>query len=151
MSWAWNRCWFPRAIIGCRGGRCGTPSPVSRRRTTSWLLSPPRAPRTLAVHGTDTYRDAIESTLALARYTAERVSESEGLSLVCEPQLSVVLFRRDGWGWEDYDRWSARLLADQIAFVLPTSWDGAPVARLCFVHPQTTRHMVDEIISTIAA
>ncbi len=104
----------------------------------------------LAVHGTDAYRDAIESTLAMARYAADSVSGCEGLTLVCEPQLSVVLFRRDGWQWCDYDSWSARLLADQIAFVLPTSWDGEPVARLCFVHPETTKQMVDEIISTIA-
>jgi glutamate/tyrosine decarboxylase-like PLP-dependent enzyme len=103
----------------------------------------------LAVHGTDRYRDAIESTLAIARYTAARVSRCEGLTLVCEPQLSVVLFRRDGWAWEDYERWSDRLLADQIAFVLPTSWDGEPVARLCFVHPGTTRQMVDELLATM--
>jgi hypothetical protein len=62
----------------------------------------------------------------------------------------VVLFRRDGWGWDDYEKWSARLLTDQIAFVLPTSWDGEPVARLCFVHPETTKQMVDELVSTIA-
>jgi aromatic-L-amino-acid/L-tryptophan decarboxylase len=104
----------------------------------------------LAVHGIDGYRDAIESTLAMARYTADRINGSEGLTLVCEPQLSVILFRRDGWGWEDYERWSARLLADQIAFVLPTSHDGEPVARLCFVHPETTKQIVDELISTIA-
>jgi aromatic-L-amino-acid/L-tryptophan decarboxylase len=104
----------------------------------------------LAVHGTDGYRDAIESALAIARYTADRINGSEGLTLVCEPQLSVVLFRREGWGWDDYERWSARLLADQIAFVLPTSWDGEPVGRLCFVHPETTKQMVDEVISTIA-
>jgi aromatic-L-amino-acid/L-tryptophan decarboxylase len=104
----------------------------------------------LAVHGIDAYRDCIEHTLAVTRYAADRINGCEGLTLLFEPQLSVVLFRRDGWGWRDYDRWSARLLADQIAFVLPTSWDGEPVARLCFVHPETTKEMVDEVISTIA-
>lgn len=104
----------------------------------------------LAVHGTDAYRDSIENTLTMARYAADRITWTEGLTLVCEPELSVVLFRRDGWGWDDYEKWSARLLADQIAFVLPTSWDGEPVARLCFVHPATTKQLVDEVISTIA-
>jgi hypothetical protein len=33
--------------------------------------------------------------------------------------------------------------------VLPTSWDGEPVARLCFVHPETTKQLVDEVMSTI--
>jgi glutamate/tyrosine decarboxylase-like PLP-dependent enzyme len=104
----------------------------------------------LAVHGTDGYRDAIESALAMSRYTADRIAGSEGLTLVREPELSVILFRRDGWGWDDYEKWSDRLLADQIAFVLPTTYDGEPVGRLCFIHPETTKQMVDELISTIA-
>lgn len=104
----------------------------------------------LAVHGTDAYRDNIENTLTMARYAADRVIATEGLTLVCEPELSVVLFQRDGWGWDDYENWSDRLLADQTAFVLPTSWDGEPVARLCFVHPETTKQLVDEVIATIA-
>jgi glutamate/tyrosine decarboxylase-like PLP-dependent enzyme len=103
----------------------------------------------LAVHGIDGYREAIESALAMARYTASRIDGAEGLTLLREPELSVVLFRRDGWGRDDYDKWSARLLADQVAFVLPTSYDGEPAARLCFVHPETTKQMVDELISTI--
>lgn len=103
----------------------------------------------LAIHGTDGYRDAVENTLTMARYAADRVTATEGLTLVCEPELSVVLFRRDGWGWDDYESWSARLLDEQIAFVLPTSWQGEPVARLCFVHPETTKQLVDEVIATI--
>jgi aromatic-L-amino-acid decarboxylase len=104
----------------------------------------------LAVHGIDAYRDSIENTLTMARYAADRVIGTHGLTLVCEPQLSVVLFRRDGWGWADYENWSARLLADQVAFVLPTSWDGEPVARLCIVHPETSKQLIDDVISTIA-
>jgi aromatic-L-amino-acid/L-tryptophan decarboxylase len=104
----------------------------------------------LAVHGTDAYRDGIENTITMARYAADRIAGTQGLTLVCEPQLSVVLFRRDGWGWDDYEKWSDRLLADQIAFVLPTSWDGEPVARLCLVHPETSKQLIDEVIATIS-
>jgi len=103
----------------------------------------------LAVHGTDGYRDSIENTLTMARYAADRIAGTEGLTLVREPELSVVLFRRDGWGWNEYENWSARLLADQIAFVLPTSWDGEPAVRLCIVHPDTTKQLVDDVISSI--
>ena len=104
----------------------------------------------LAVHGTDAYRDSIESTLTMARYAADRILATQGLTLIREPQLSVVLFRRDGWGFADYEKWSDRLLADQIAFVLPTTWDGEPVARLCLVHPDTTKQLIDEVIATIS-
>ena len=104
----------------------------------------------LAVHGTDAYRDAVENTLTMARYAADLITGTDGLTLVREPELSVVLFQRDGWGLDDYERWSDRLLAEQVAFVLPTDWDGEPVARLCFVHPETTKQLVDEVIATIA-
>jgi aromatic-L-amino-acid/L-tryptophan decarboxylase len=103
----------------------------------------------LAVHGTGAYRDAVEATLATARYAAACISAADGLELACEPQLSVVLFRREGWGWQEYRSWSARILAERIAFAVATSWDGAPAARLCFLHPGTTKQMVDELIATI--
>ena len=59
-----------------------------------------------------------------------------------------MLFRRTGWSAADYDSWSARLLADQIAFVTPTRWHGEPAARLAFLHPETTLDIVDEILRT---
>jgi len=104
----------------------------------------------LAVHGSDAYRDAIEGVLATARAAADRVRALPHLELVREPELSVVLFRRRGWAAADYDRWSTRLLDDQIAFVTPTRWHGEPVARLAFLHPETTLAIVDEILATTA-
>ena len=54
------------------------------------------------------------------------------------PQLSIVLFRRTGWTPERYTQWSHQLLRDQVAFVTPTKWEGETVARLAFLHPNTT-------------
>ena len=104
----------------------------------------------LAVNGSDAYRDAIERVLAVARTTAEHIRATPQLELVREPELSVVLFRRKGWTAADYDAWSARLLEEQIAFVTPTRWHGEPVARLAFLHPETTVEIVDEILATTA-
>jgi aromatic-L-amino-acid/L-tryptophan decarboxylase len=104
----------------------------------------------LAVHGTDAYRDAIESALALARAAAALVRADPHLELIRDPELSVVLFRRHGWDARDYDAWSKRLLAGQIAFVTPTSWEGETVARFAFLHPETTLDTVREIIATMA-
>ena len=50
----------------------------------------------------------------------------------------------------DYDDWSVRLLAQQIGFVTPTTWEGETVARLAFLHPGTTLAMVEEILATMA-
>jgi hypothetical protein len=64
--------------------------------------------------------------------------------------LSIVLFRRTGWSAQDYEDWSVRLLAQQVGFVTPTSWEGETVARLAFLHPGTTVAMIEEIVATMA-
>lgn len=104
----------------------------------------------LAVHGTDAYRDAVEAGLAVARAAASAIEARPALSLVRQPDLSIVLFRRNGWTAPDYDRWSRQLLADQIGFVTPTKWEGETVARFAFLHPETTVAMVEEILDTMA-
>jgi aromatic-L-amino-acid decarboxylase len=104
----------------------------------------------LAVNGTDAYQSAIEVVLDLAQRTAVRVEELPYLELVRPPELSIVLYRRPGWIASDYDDWSTKLLADQIAFVEPTKWQGETVARLAFLHPHTTMDIVEEILASMA-
>lgn len=101
----------------------------------------------LAVHGVGAYREAIEASLQLARATAAVIKDTAGLELVCEPDLGVVLFRRLGWSTADYHDWSAALLADQIAFVPATTWDGETVARLAFLHPGTSMDTVKTVLA----
>ncbi len=103
----------------------------------------------LAVHGTDAYREAIEQVLDLARAAARRVDDVDHVSLVREPELSVVLFRRPGWTDDDYRDWSRRLLREQVAFVLPTQWRGETVARAVFLHPATTLDIFDEVLAAM--
>jgi aromatic-L-amino-acid decarboxylase len=104
----------------------------------------------LAVYGTDAYRDAIETVLAVTRRSADLIERTPYLELVRRPELSVVLFRRRGWGWTEYETWSNRLLADQIGFVVPTVWEGRAVGRLALLHPDTTLEMIEEIVATMA-
>jgi glutamate/tyrosine decarboxylase-like PLP-dependent enzyme len=103
----------------------------------------------LAVNGTDLYRDAVEAALDMARQTAARVEHLDYLELLRQPELSIVLFRRRGWSPRDYEAWSARLLADQVGFVVPSKWEGETVARMAFLHPHTTIDMVDEMLATM--
>ncbi len=104
----------------------------------------------LAVHGAGAYRDAVETVLRTAWASAELIAATPHLELVREPELSIVLFRRTGWTMADYDQWSVRLLAQQVGFVTPTTWEGETVARLAFLHPGTTLAMVEEIAATMA-
>lgn len=91
----------------------------------------------LASHGVATYRQAIRQNVVLARKVANVINEMENLKLVRTPQLSVVVFERIGWNHADYSRWSANLLHDQFAFVVPSSHNGKPNARFAFVNPAT--------------
>jgi aromatic-L-amino-acid decarboxylase len=104
----------------------------------------------LAVNGTDAYRDAVEAVLAIARDSAGLIAGRPYLHLLREPELSVVLFERIGWTRADYDNWSADLLAAQQGFVTATTWQGRPAARLAFLHPDTTVAIVTEILDTMA-
>jgi L-2,4-diaminobutyrate decarboxylase len=103
----------------------------------------------LVANGTDAYVDAVETCLAVAGYAAKQVEASSHLELVTEPQLSVVLFRRVGWGSEQYDAWSAQLQGDGTALVTPTTYEGEPVLRLCFVNPLTSTDDVDLVLNTL--
>ncbi len=103
----------------------------------------------LATHGADAYRDAIEASLTMARVAADMVRAHPRLELVLEPELSVVMFRRPGWTDEDLDTWSDALLAAGTGFVVPSSWHGDPVLRFCFISPRTTKADVASILATL--
>lgn len=103
----------------------------------------------LAVNGLAAYREAVAHGVDLATYAAQQIEAAEHLELIREPDLSVVLFRRLGWSAADYQSWSDALLRDQVAFVTSSGWQGETVGRLVFLHPSTTREMVDEILATM--
>ena len=104
----------------------------------------------LATHGTDAYRDAVETTLAVAKGGARLIADAPHLELIMEPELSVVLFRRVGWTGQDYQAWSDRMLAEGQAFVVPTAWAGEPVLRYCVVNPRTTLDDIRLIVDSLA-
>lgn len=104
----------------------------------------------LATYGTKAYAEALERTLAVARYAAAEVRRREYLDLIVEPDLSVVAFRRRGWTPEQYQTWSDKLLAANFAFVVPTVHEGETVARFAIVHPRTTEADISNILDTMA-
>jgi glutamate/tyrosine decarboxylase-like PLP-dependent enzyme len=104
----------------------------------------------LAVHGTDAYAEAVEHVLALTRAAADRLEADERFELVRRPDLSILLFRRLGWSDEDHWAWADRLLDDQVALVLPSTWRGETVARLALLNPKTTSEDVDLVLDSMA-
>jgi glutamate/tyrosine decarboxylase-like PLP-dependent enzyme len=103
----------------------------------------------LATYGTRAYTEAIEGTLALARYTTDRVREHPELQLVAEPMLSVVVFRRLGWTPAEYYEWSKRLLEAGEAFVVPTTHHGETVLRIAIVNPRSSEADIDLVLDAL--
>uniref|UniRef100_UPI0040471ABF pyridoxal phosphate-dependent decarboxylase family protein n=1 Tax=Aquiluna sp. TaxID=2053504 RepID=UPI0040471ABF len=103
----------------------------------------------LATHGVATYRDAIRANVELAHQAAREIEKRDYLSLVRKPQLSVVVFERNGWEQADYDSWSEKLLAEQVALVLPSSLRGRPHTRFAIVNPMTTIELLIEILDSM--
>lgn len=100
----------------------------------------------LATHGTDRYRDAVERCLEIARQVARAIDAAEHLELLLEPELSVVVFRRPGWDGAAYSRWSQRLAKDGTILCVPTSLHGAPALRLAFLNPDTDPELVISVL-----
>ena len=103
----------------------------------------------LATHGTRAYTDAMETTMSVARFAADEVRRRPELELVLEPDLTVIVFRRRGWTPEHYQRWSDEQLSSGQSFVVPSSWKGETVLRICIVNPRTTADDVRAIFDSL--
>jgi glutamate/tyrosine decarboxylase-like PLP-dependent enzyme len=103
----------------------------------------------LAANGTDAYKDAMEYTMLIAKKAVELIKAHPNLDLLVEPELSIVAFTRKGWVKEDYQRWSDKLLEDQIGFVTPSSHEGQPILRFAIVNPWTNVDDLEKILDTL--
>ncbi|MCU1361198.1 MAG: aspartate aminotransferase family protein, partial [Ilumatobacteraceae bacterium] len=103
----------------------------------------------LALHGVEAHRVAIRSGLSMATAMADALDACPITQLIMRPELGVVLFRRDGWGADQWGLWARRLLDDGIAFVAPSTYRGEPVGRLVFMHPRTPASIIDEIMVSL--
>ena len=103
----------------------------------------------LATHGVAAYREGVRQNVELARQIADVISARADLELVREPELSVVVFTKRGWTLSDYQAWSARLLAQGKAFVVPSSHQGKPNARFAIVNPRTELTALIEILDSM--
>jgi len=103
----------------------------------------------LATHGTDRYRDAIESSITTANEVAEAIRASDHLALLREVELSVVIFERPGYTDAQYSEWSHEAAVAGRMLCVPTKWNGRTVLRLAFVNPATDPRAVIEVLETL--
>ncbi|NER17752.1 pyridoxal phosphate-dependent decarboxylase family protein [Spongiivirga citrea] len=107
----------------------------------------------LAMHGTDKYSWAVECGIKLAKQAGEMIDTKDHVELVRQPSLSCVLFRRKGWGPDDYRNWTYKNHKEGLALVTPTKFkkgnDFETVARFCFINPDTTKDDIQLILDTM--
>lgn len=103
----------------------------------------------LATHGIAKYREAIAYNIEVAHEIAEIIRSMDHVELVRNPELSVVVFERKGWGIEQYNSWSDKLLEDEIGFVVPSSHQGKPNTRFAIVNPLTSVKLLTEILESM--
>lgn len=107
----------------------------------------------LAMHGTEKYRNAIERGIELAKIAAEKIRERSYLELVRPASLSVVLFRRKNWTPDNYRDWTYKNHREGKALVTPTKWktngEYETISRFCFINPDTTEADINMILDTM--
>ncbi len=107
----------------------------------------------LATHGIDKYKWAVERGISLAKLSGELIEQRPELELVRPPSLSCVLFRRKGWSQEAYKNWTYKNHKEGLALVTPTKWrvnDGyETVIRFCFINPDTSQDDIELILDTL--
>jgi L-2,4-diaminobutyrate decarboxylase len=107
----------------------------------------------LATHGTDRYKEAVERGIELAQIAGRMISEKPHVELVRDPSLSCVLYRRKGWKPEDYTHWTYENHKKGFALVTPTKWkkgqEFETVSRFCFINPDTTERDIEMILDSM--
>jgi len=107
----------------------------------------------LAMHGTDRYKEAVERGLELAQIAGRLIQEKPHVELVRNPSLSCVLYRRIGWKREDYTHWTYENHRKGFALVTPTKWKKGDtfetVSRFCFINPDTTEKDIEMILDSM--
>lgn len=107
----------------------------------------------LAMHGTDKYKESVERGMELAQIAGKMIEEKPHVELVRDPSLSCVLYRRIGWKPEDYTNWTYENHRKGFALVTPTKWKTGDsfetVSRFCFINPDTTEKDIEMILDSM--
>ena len=95
------------------------------------------------------FEDSVEQTLTVTRGGRALIDQAAHVRLLVEPDLSVLVFERIGWGEAEYNAWSAELLDEGFAFVTATKHAGQVCTRFAIVNPKTTVDDLAQILDSM--
>ena len=73
----------------------------------------------------------------------------DGLELILDPQLSVILYRPLKMTNQEMDDWAEDHRRSGDLLCLPTTWDGKKVFRICVVNPETSAKETLSVLKTL--
>jgi aromatic-L-amino-acid/L-tryptophan decarboxylase len=104
----------------------------------------------LQTFGVDAFRAAVDHTLDLARYLADRIRATAGLELMAPVPLTAVCFRLAGATEADHTAVLATLIKERVALLGPARLGEQHGIRACVTNWRTTREDIDLIVARLA-
>ena len=102
----------------------------------------------LQLHGVAAFRDTLDRMLDLAEHAAARLSAIEGIELLDDPPLSIVVFRAAD---DETTAQVQQALNDSgEVYVSSTAVDDRMLLRFALLSPRTTRAHVDAAVDVVA-
>lgn len=99
--------------------------------------------------GFDTIRNRIERTLEVTEYLKKKLSLIEKIKVIENSDLSVVLFKIDGFDSKDLHTLAQRLFDDDVVFITVSDYEGQPVMRCCISNYETSEKDVDFVTESL--
>lgn len=103
----------------------------------------------LQTFGVDAFRGAVDHTLDLARYLADRIEAAPELELMAPVPLTAVCFRIKGASEDEHTAVLARLIDEGTALLGPARLNGHQGMRACITNYRTTRGDIDLIVDRL--
>jgi len=111
----------------------------------------------IKLFGMDAFRDCLDEKLDLARWAADRLREIPGMTIVCEPRLSLTAFRLEpaGMAEDELDALNRAILervnGRQNVYLTATRVAGRFSLRICVLSFRTHMDRMEQCIDDIRA
>jgi glutamate/tyrosine decarboxylase-like PLP-dependent enzyme len=105
----------------------------------------------LVSHGAKAYRDSVDDCIGLADHLARYANGLPNLSVPFQPELSIVLFKRNRWSRKTYKEWITTVTATYKWFIEPVEWRDKTYLRLCIINPLLNARDAEDLLDSLNA